>query len=526
MLGRDRRRPPASASGFDSPGRSTRTTSAPSSASIIPANGVGPMPPSSTTRMPASGRRVPPSPRDPADRDHAAGGHRGSTRPCRRPAGWPARRAPGRPWRPARRRRPWRRGCPRAGRRRAGRGSRRRSPCGRAPAAPGSPGPTIAAVCRSRVSEWAVVLPKSRVGSTSTRSAGMPAATARSGALAQGAQGVVEHPERLGRVGDADRVGARWQAAGVRDDVAGAGPGRDVHEVAVVTGPGVVDQVEAGLGRGHPGHLRAPGVEAEHEVGVVLAGPGEERHDPLDLLLGRHHLALLAGPHPADVDDVGAELDGRVERAAGRGEVAVPVARPERVVGAVDDRHHRRGGRRRRCARAAAARPGRPAPRGPRQGCRRRSPCAHRGAGVSSRRPGQDLLGEGASGTAPGRGRGRGRRGGRTRGRCRPAAPRRPPRGARPPPSAWRPARSDSSSAACSISAGPWIECFCSAVSDSGAQNRVFSRARSGSGSHDSLISIIRSISSRAPARPCPGPRRRPARAGRRRARAPCPRCR
>ena len=55
MLGRDRRRPPASASGFDSPGRSTRTTSAPSSASIMPANGVGPMPPSSTTRMPASG---------------------------------------------------------------------------------------------------------------------------------------------------------------------------------------------------------------------------------------------------------------------------------------------------------------------------------------------------------------------------------------------------------------------------------------------------------------------------------------
>ena len=61
---------------------------------------------------------------------------------------------------------------------------------------------------------------------------------------------------------------------------------------------------------------------------MVLAGPGEEGHDPLDLLLGRHHLALLAGPHAADVDDVGPELDGRVEGAPGRGEVAVPVPRP------------------------------------------------------------------------------------------------------------------------------------------------------------------------------------------------------
>jgi hypothetical protein len=119
---------------------------------------------------------------------------------------------------------------------------------------------------------------------------------------------------------------------------------RHVHEVAVVPGPGVVDQVESGLGSGHPGDLRAPGVEAEHEVGVVLARAGEERHHPLDLLLGRHDLALLPGAHSPHVDDVGAGRDGRVERTPGRGQVTVTVPRPERVGRAVDDGHDGRAG--------------------------------------------------------------------------------------------------------------------------------------------------------------------------------------
>ena len=108
-----------------------------------PANGVGPIPPSSTTRMPASGPGARGTERHvgghPALGHAAVPGPPGSRRPCRRPAGWPARRAPGTPWPRARRRPPWPPASPRVGRPAAGRGSRRRSPCGTTPAAPGGP---------------------------------------------------------------------------------------------------------------------------------------------------------------------------------------------------------------------------------------------------------------------------------------------------------------------------------------------------------------------------------------------------
>ena len=48
----------------------------------------------------------------------------------------------------------------------AARATRPRSPCGTTPAGSGKPSPARSAVCRSTTSECAVVLPKSRVGST------------------------------------------------------------------------------------------------------------------------------------------------------------------------------------------------------------------------------------------------------------------------------------------------------------------------------------------------------------------------
>ena len=110
------------------------------------------------------------------------------------------------------------------------------------------------------------------------------------------------------------RVGAWRQAAGVRADHARADLGGDVDELGVVPGPGVVHEVEAQPAR-LAGHLRAPGVQAQHEVGVLRAGVLEKGHDPVHLLLSADVLTLLAGPHPAHVHDVGAGLDSRLEGA-------------------------------------------------------------------------------------------------------------------------------------------------------------------------------------------------------------------
>ena len=82
----------------------------------------------------------------------------------------------------------------------------------------------------------------------------------------------------------------------------------DVHELAVVARPRVVDEVDDPGGL--TGDLRPPGVEAQDEVGVLRLGPtARNGHDAADLLVGVDDLALLAGAHAADVDDVGAALD-------------------------------------------------------------------------------------------------------------------------------------------------------------------------------------------------------------------------
>ena len=114
-------------------------------------------------------------------------------------------------------------------------------------------------------------------------------------------------------------------------------------ELGVVPGPGVVHEVHAQPAR-LAGHLRAPGVQAQHELGVLRACVLEKGQDPVHLLLSADVLTLLAGPHPAHVHDVGAGLDSRLERAARRLEVGMAVGGEEGVRRAVDDGHDRRGG--------------------------------------------------------------------------------------------------------------------------------------------------------------------------------------
>ena len=314
MLGRDRRRPPASASGFVSPGRSTRTTSAPSSASTIPANGVGPMPPSSTTRMPASGP-----------------GHRGTPRTLTR----------GRPVAPDRRDHV---DDPAGGPHVVGpedggpqpRGDGRRGERALEPVVGGEVERLADEVLARQGLQHGVAQRHDRLGvpqqgqrvggrlaevegGVDEHPVGRHACRHRPlGSLPQRAQRVVDHPERLGGVGDLDRVGARRQPAGVRHHVAGTHLGRDVDELGVVARPGVVDEVDAGLGGRGPRDVAPPGVEAQGEVGMPCPRAHEERHDPLDLLLRGDDLALLPGAHPADVDDVGPALDGLVERTRAR----------------------------------------------------------------------------------------------------------------------------------------------------------------------------------------------------------------
>ena len=258
---RDARPRPAQASGerqrVRSSGRSTRTTSAPSSASIIPANGVPDTAeldhPDAVQRawwrgtesVPARGHRHP-----------ALGQQRrpltpGSTRPCRRPAGWPARRAPGTPWPPSHAATAVAASVP-SSRSSGGQvegladevlaGQRLQHGVAQRDDRLGVPkqGERVRgglAEVQGRVDEHPV-----------RRDAGRHRAL---GPVAQGAQGVGEDPEGLRRVGHADGVRCVWgQAPGVRDDVARAALRRDVHEVAVVDLPQVSLTRSSPAGRG------------------------------------------------------------------------------------------------------------------------------------------------------------------------------------------------------------------------------------------------------------------------------------
>ena len=79
-------------------------------------------------------------------------------------------------------------------------------------------------------------------------------------------------PPGVGRVLDAERVGARAGTAGVRADDPEATLGGDLDQRRVVAGPGVVDQVRAGVGRG-PGDLGTPGVDADQQLAGGVGGP-------------------------------------------------------------------------------------------------------------------------------------------------------------------------------------------------------------------------------------------------------------
>lgn len=118
------------------------------------------------------------------------------------------------------------------------------------------------------------------------------------------------------------------------------GGGRDVHELGVVAGPRVVDQVQA-HGGAAGATFRTPGIEAEHEVGAPRArlfGNGRTR--------STSSAAATSGP-PSPAARPRRRRCRRPRRPPGRGrpggaEVGVPVSDEERVGGAVDDGHDRR----------------------------------------------------------------------------------------------------------------------------------------------------------------------------------------
>lgn len=91
--------------------------------------------------------------------------------------------------------------------------------------------------------------------------------------------------------------------------------GRHIRYRGVDTTPGVVDQIGAGRTR-QPGHLRAPGVDADQLVGVGITQPLDEGQQPGDLGAGVDVLPG-SGFDAADIDDVGALIDGPVDGFSG-----------------------------------------------------------------------------------------------------------------------------------------------------------------------------------------------------------------
>jgi len=151
---------------------------------------------------------------------------------------------------------------------------------------------------------------------------------------------VVDDAAGAGAVVDPERAGARAGAAGVRAHQSGAEFGRYLGHRGIIAAPAVVDQVRARRA-GQPGHLGAPGVDADQLVGVGVAQPFDERHDAVDFGGGVDGLPRACFD-AADVDHVGALGDQAVHVGFGFvvGEVGAAVI--ERVRGAVDDRHDQR----------------------------------------------------------------------------------------------------------------------------------------------------------------------------------------
>jgi len=131
------------------------------------------------------------------------------------------------------------------------------------------------------------------------------------------------------------RPGARREAAGVGADQAGAVLRGDLGQPRVDAAPGVVQQVRAGPGD-HLADLGAPGVDADHDVGVPLAHGGDQPGDPVDLLR-RGHLVARAGLDAADVDDVRPVQNRAAHRVKRRREARITLEK--RVRRPVDHSH-------------------------------------------------------------------------------------------------------------------------------------------------------------------------------------------
>ena len=231
-------------------------------------------------------------------------------------------------------------------------------------------------------------LPKSCVGSTSTDSRGHAAARRPARAAAGSVATTSSSTPSRGVVGRAparvlhpERVGARDGARPCASRRPDAARPRDLHQARVVPGPGVVDQVRARVDR-RARHLRAPGVDADQQVRVTARGPPDERDDAADLL-GRLDPRAAAGPHAADVDDVGAlgarPRDGRAAASSSQPRAARRTSRCVRLTTAMTT------GRPRGADLAPAQQSGRTRG-GPRAGHRRRRAARPRSAARAARR--------------------------------------------------------------------------------------------------------------------------------------------
>src|SRR5690606_11335718 len=136
-------------------------------------------------------------------------------------------------------------------------------------------------------------------------------------------------------------VGSWSKAAGVGADVSGAELASYTDQLWVCACPGVIEKVGAGFAR-HLPDLMAPRVDADDEVGVLLACPFHGGDDPIDLLVGADVVTGLASFDAADVDDVGAVVNALIDSAFGVIELEGGATVVEGVGGAVNDPHDQR----------------------------------------------------------------------------------------------------------------------------------------------------------------------------------------
>ena len=210
-----------------------------------------------------------------------------------------------------------------------------RSPTGRSSVSPtkslldnetstGQPVATSSPSRRVASSECQVFLPKSWPGSIRTGPGARRAATARS---ASGGRTVrrCRPPRRRtppGAAGSAAASPPAWvhTSAAPNSAATSASPGSTPPQASLSRSAPASQQPRA--------DLVPPGVDADHQVGVRGRTAATNADGPPDLL-GRVDLVAGPGLHPADVDDVGALVDGPV---APRSSAAAVVERRALVV--------------------------------------------------------------------------------------------------------------------------------------------------------------------------------------------------